>query len=375
VADGSDMAVAVVGLSSTEVCGVRDHATVLAGELESRGLDVNMLWLNRGEGAVGQEWREVRAYAEALTRKLREERSQAVILHYSVFSYAHRGVPIYVHPVMAALRRSGLPVLSVVHEAVYPWTLGGARGKVWAATQRLALIEHLRASSALLVTAEFRAQWLSSRFWLPRRPIAVAPVFSNLPAPHAEARDGDALGLFGYAYEGADAPLVLDALSLLRQRRPDTSLRLIGAPGPGSAAGKVWMREARARGVEQAISFSGKLAPQELSDALAACAALLSIPAAGPSSRKGSLAGSLASGAPVVALDGPLRWDELTSERALLISARDASSLAGALAGLLEDPQAARRQGERGREFAATRMGVARTADAALSLLAPLVRG
>jgi glycosyltransferase involved in cell wall biosynthesis len=365
---------AVVGISESETCGVRDHATLLAAGLGRRGVDCSMLWLLRRAGSLRAARAEVGSWARELAVALSQEEHDLVVLHYSVFSYSYRGIPLFVRPALRALRSARSPVISVLHELAYPWELGGARGKLWALSQRALLTGVVRDSDALVVTAPFRADWLASRAWLPRRPTELAPVFSNLPEPSSErARgepDGRAIGLFGYAYEGAAISLLLDALRLLREREPGARLVLLGAPGPGSPAAQQWLAAARTRGLENALSFSGVLPAQELSDALADCAVLLHAEATGPTSRKGTLVGSLASGRPVVAIDGPLRWAELIESQAALVVEPTAAALAGAVGGLLADEQRRERLGERGREFARSTMGVERSAEAVLSALA-----
>jgi glycosyltransferase involved in cell wall biosynthesis len=362
--------VAVVGVSTTSICGVRDHATLLAQALPEQGVECSIHWLSQDQGSLRAELAAVRAWTGRLPDELRAARAEAVLLHYSVFAHAHRGLPIYAPPLLAALRAARLPVIAIVHEAAYPWGLGGPRGALWAFTQRLALVDLMRTSAGVLVTADFRAGWLASRRWLPQRPIEVAPVFSNLPAPTAQ-RDAHArsIGLFGYAYEGAGASLVLDALRLLSDRGDRVALRLLGAPGREAPAARAWLAAARERGVADSLSFTGTLSPHELSDALARCGLLLFIGAGGPSSRKGTLAGSLASGRPVVALDGPRRWPELVEEQALRLVPANAAALAAACGELLDDPAAADALGARGRAFAESRMGVQRTAVAVRELL------
>ncbi len=369
MASAAGLRAAVIGISTTELCGVRDHATLLAEELERRGVSGSWHWLQRRSDGAGAGRREVAAWAAELPAELVRERAQVAVVHYSVFAYAHRGLPLYVHPVMAALRRSGVPVVLVIHEAVYPWTIGGLRGKVWASTQRLALVEAMRTAQGVIATAEFRVRWLSSRRWLPSRPAIVAPVFSNLPEPTAGlAHEAGTIGLFGYAYEGADLAPVIGALELLHRRGLQVRLCLLGAPGADSPAGKEWRRAAEQAGVQELLSFSGPLAAQALSDRLAACELLLSIAGAGPTSRKGTLAASLASGTPVIALDGPLRWQQIVDAGGVRLVGREASALADALTELLGDQAAAGELGRRGKAFAAGPMGVGQTADAGLRL-------
>jgi glycosyltransferase involved in cell wall biosynthesis len=123
------------------------------------------------------------------------------------------------------------------------------------------------------------------------------------------------------------------------------------------------------------LSFEGPLPVQELSDELADCDVLLSVPLSGPTSRKTSLAGSLISGTPVVAIDGPLTWRELLGAQAAEVVAPSAEDLANALEALLLDEGRRAALGARGRAFAESRMGLARTADAVRSLLDQLLSG
>jgi glycosyltransferase involved in cell wall biosynthesis len=169
--------------------------------------------------------------------------------------------------------------------------------------------------------------------------------------------------------------LVLDALRSVRADGIDASLTLLGSPGPASASGRAWQSAAAERGVSQALSFSGTLEPQALSDALAAKELLLFIDAAGPSGRKGTLAGALASGTPVLAIDGPRAWPDLVAERAVEVAAPVPDALAGAIAGLLGDRPRREELGARGRAFYDRRMAIARSVEAVHELLGVVLAG
>jgi glycosyltransferase involved in cell wall biosynthesis len=369
---GSASLVAVVGMSVGPTCGARDHALLLAEGLSREEIFYSLHWLDRREQSVRGGGAEIRAWGQRLGGELARERPDAILLHYSVFAYSHRGLPLFVAPTFAALRRSRIPVVTVLHEFVYPWRHGGVRGKVWALTQRALLIDVMRSSAAVLLTTDFRARWLESRPWLPRRPAAFAPVFSNLPPPVGglpAKRVQPVLGLFGYSYQGAALALVLDAIVLLEGRGVAPRLALLGAPGRTSPVAGMWLGEARARGIEHALEFSDTLPAQDLSNALAACDLLLFADAAGPSSRKGTLAASLASGRPVLAIDGPHRWLELVWGEAAWVVKPTAPALADAIQELLGDDAAREALGARGRAFADERMGVARTAEVVRKLL------
>lgn len=369
----SRLHITVVGMSSGRICGVHDHAVLLAEALRVEQTTCSLHWLWRSAQSARASRAEVDTWTRALATELDRERPDAVLLHYSVFAYSYRGLPLLAGPTLSVLRRSGIPVVTVLHEFVYPWSHGGWRGKVWAVTQRARLAGVVRLSAAVLLTTDARAEWLATRLWLPRRRAAIAPVFSNLPPPAATtpAHPPRAqIGLFGYSYEGAAAPLVIDALQLLQERGHDVQLTLLGAPGNPSAAAELWLAAARARAVESALCFSGALPAQELSDALAACDVLLFVDASGPSSRKGTLSASLASGRPVVAIDGPRRWGELVQAEAARVVAPTPRDLADAVGALLADVDRREALGARGREFAEQRMGVERAARAVASLLA-----
>jgi glycosyltransferase involved in cell wall biosynthesis len=364
--------VAVVGASLRGTCGVRDHAVLLAEALEREGVSCSLRWLAREDTTLRAGWAQNRAWTRALADELRRSRPDAVLLHYSVFAYSHRGVPLFVRPTLAALHRAGVPLVVFGHELAFPWRRGGWRGAVWALTQRAELADLMRASTAVILTADFRVRWLTSRPWLPRRPVALAPVFSNLPPPaaaRAAPLERGLIGLFGYAYDPGAIALVLDALALLVERGAEPRLTLLGAPGRDSPSAQAWLAAARQRRVEHALSFSGVLPAQDLSDALAGCEVMLFADAPGPSSRKTTLAAALASGRPLVAVDGPHRWAELVESEAARVVARTPRAVADAVAALLADEQEREVLGARGREFAARRMTVACTTEVVSALL------
>jgi glycosyltransferase involved in cell wall biosynthesis len=357
--------IAVVGISAGPICGARDHAVLLAQAMGRGHVQSSLHWLQRTELRPLAARAEIRGWARQLASELRGGESDALLLHYSVFAYAHRGLPVFVRPTLSALRESGRPLVTLLHEFAFPWRLDGLRGKIWAVTQRALLIEVMRASTAVVVTTDFRAEWLASRRWLPKRPVMVAPVFSNLPAPAAgSSAQGppQRVGIFGYSYDRLTVSLVLDAIRRLREGGLDAQLLLLGAPGPASPAGELWLEEARARAIAGALSFSGTLPAQELSDELASCELVLFADRSGPTSRKTTLAASLASGRGVLAFDGPRRWGDLLAADAARLVAPSADALADSLRTLLADEGLREALGARGRAFAEQQMSVGRSA-------------
>lgn len=365
--------VLVVGASTSRVCGVRDHAQILSGGLAEVGFDPVVEW---GDFSSQPAAAEVDAWLRRVEARVQRERPDIILFHYSVFTLAWRGIPVHALTVTHRLAHLGLPVVILLHEYAYPWGRSGWRGVAWATTQRLALWLVVSRAAALIVTTPQRAEWTASRRWLPRRPVAVAPVFSNLPPAqplHTSTRAGIRVGLFGYGHEAVPLPMLLDALSALRQTTPEARLLLLGAPGPDSASGRHVLALARQRGLADVLDFTGVLSAQDLSDALASCDILLFVDSDGPSSRKGTLAASLASGRPVVALDGPNTWRDLVRGQAIALVQPTGPALAVEVARLLADPSAADALGSRGRAFADRNMSVGRAAAAVLSVVSEIV--
>jgi glycosyltransferase involved in cell wall biosynthesis len=369
--DGA-LEIAAVGVSTSSICGVRNYAVLLADALGRQEVRCSLQWLWRGDPSLRRGRAQVAEWTERLARELEQGAPDAVLLHYSVFTLSYRGVPLFVPATLAALRRARTPLVTILHEYAYPWRLGRLRGKAWAFTQRAFLGEVMRASSGALVTSPARARWLRSRPWLPRRPIAVAPVFSTLPPPLRGARpesEACTVGVFGYAYEGIPIGLVLDALERVSaQRGGAVQLVLIGAPGVDSPAGRAWIQAARARSGGQPV-FTGLLPERALADAIARCDVLLFADPAGPTPRKTTLAGALSSGRPVVALDGPATWPELERAGAALLVPASTGALSAALSALLDDAPARDRLGRQGAEFAAREMSADHSAAVVRSLV------
>jgi glycosyltransferase involved in cell wall biosynthesis len=365
-----------LGISASDTCGVRDYATLLARALGDENVTCSLAWLERRDEPLLRARSQVSSWRRNLAAELTERPPRTVLLHYSVFTYSYRGLPVFVPAVLSTLARARIPLLTILHEFVYPWRHSGVRGAAWAVSQRALLIDVMRRSAAVLVTTESRAQWLASRPWLAKRPVGVAPVFSNLPSATVglpSQSNGPTIGLFGYSYPPAMIAVVLDAMSNLRSQGAGVQLRLLGSPGRPSVTADAWLAAARTRAVADALVFSGTLSSQGLADALAECDILLFADSAGPTSRKTTLAASLASARPVVALDGPQRWAELIHAEAAKVVRPTADTLADALTALLEDAHAREALGARGRAFAAQSMSVGRSAAVVAGLIDDII--
>jgi glycosyltransferase involved in cell wall biosynthesis len=364
----------IAGASSRTICGVRDHGRILEATLDERGVEAITLWWEREEfGSPREALRECRAWLRSVREAIEASRPAWVIWAYSPFPFSHRGVPFLTPVVSRALARARVPVAAFLHELAYPFGRNGWRGDAWAFTQRAALRSVARDSAALIVTTEERLGWLQTRRWLSQRPVLFTPVFSNVPpTPEAHGRGGESelrVGVFGFGSENFRRHPVVSGLAALRAEGVEARLVLIGAPGATSAPATDWLRAADASGCREAVSFTGVLEPEGIARALRAMDVVVFPDELGPSARKGSLAASLSLGVPVVALDGPSRWDAAIAENALVLVDAEGARLADELRRLWRDTQARDALGERARNFYARRMAREVVTDRVLEFL------
>lgn len=365
----------VLGASTDETCGVRDCAAVLEPALRRAGFDVETLWWQRdAEGEVVASLAEARRHAAEVAERARH--ADVVLWHYTPFGYGVRGLPILLPLVVRSLRRSGTPVVGLLHELAFAFRPGGWRSAVLAAAQRAALVPLLRLLSAAAVTSDDRERWLQTRRWLPRRRVLAHPVPSNLPAasPAPAPGAGFRIGIFGFRREAVDAVTVADAVARVRALGIDARLVLVGAPGPASAQADLWRRAASRADVGEALEFTGILDAQVLSDVLTELDTLLFLDQAGPTGRRGTLAAALAAGRPVVALDGPRRWDALVEAGAVLLASTDPDALAATLERVARDPDLRHRLGGSAARFYAERMSAGVVAESLSALLREAAR-
>lgn len=339
----------MLGVSNRSPCGVRDYATALAEELRDCGVVVRSRWVDiPGTGLVGALAGARAVCAEAL----RLESGSRLLWHYSPFAYAYRGVvlPGVVAGVLARLRRAR--VTTVAHElALAPAETEGLRRRLVRLSQELALRSVLLGSNHVVVTTRRRHSALEDRC---RRSQSVSfvPVFGTVVPDRDLARaDGTPqgpfrVGVFGFAGEDVDRGLIVGALAAMVD---PVELVLLGAPGPHEPASALWARACKDLGV--AVTFSGVLAPADLSRAIASCHALVHGNAEGPSSRKTTLAAGLAHGRPLVAVDGPNRWAELADSGAALVVAPTAAAVRTALVSIKDDPDRAEALGAAAARF------------------------
>ncbi len=344
---GEQLRVLNLGVSHRSVCGVRDYAQLLADELTNSGQDVRTEWLER-PNSVG----EVQRWIRGAPWSTKHGHVDVVLWHYSVFAYGNHGIPTVAWPLAWALHRAHTPVVTVLHEYAFPWGRKGWQGAVWAASQRLVLPAIVGASSGLVVTVEERAAWLRQRAWLPHRATVVAPVFSNLPetfTPPVPRLGSIRVGMFGYPTSSAQ--LITEAIESIRKTGIAAELWLLGAPGPNTGVGEAWRRAGDFAGLGEAMGFAGILRPEALASEVSRCDILVFDDVDGQSSRKTTLAAALASGRPVVAIDGPDTWAMLVHDESVRLVGRQPAELAAVLLRLVSDSTERDDLGARGKAF------------------------
>jgi Glycosyl transferases group 1 len=342
----------VAGASSSPTCGLRDYAAALEPELRP----VQTVWWERDPAWSARDARRsARRFGRTLDSAL-GARPDAVLLNYAVFDWGARtawdlrGAPVHVPALAARLARSRVPLVSVVHEAAYSFGEPAWQRKALAALHRAALAAVVAASRGVVVSTSDREGWMIGRRWLPRRPVACVPVCGPAPRPGAPAPPGE-VAVMSFGADDAEAEVVIGAVRRLRDRGVHIRLRLLGQPGTEGRQAQRWRAAAAAVGCGDALSFSGVLAPDELSGQLGGAQVVVFPNAAGPVSGKTTIAAALGHGRPVVAIDGPRRWDRLADEGALLLADPSAADLAERIGHLLSDDDARARQGARAAAF------------------------
>lgn len=363
----------MAGVSSTAICGVRDHAQVLAAALREQGASVSLRWWERDRlWGPTETTRRFGDFVAELEGSIEEDRPASILYHYTAFAHSWRGIPILVPVLHRALTRSGAAVTLFLHEFAFPWRGLGLRGLAFASSQRAALVPLVAGANRLVATTEDRAQWLRSRPWLPRREITSAPVASNLPGatgPSSTGHVSPRIGVFSFADTALRRDLIIEAVGLLSRRGLDPRLVLIGAPGRDSDQGRGWQELATRGGCLEATCFTGILDRPALARAVAGVDIIVHADRAGPTSRKTSLAAALALARPVVAVDGPLCWGELVDSQAVVLVAPTGGAVAGAVERLAMDPEQRRDQGRRGLAFYERAMSPQVTASRLVDLL------
>ena len=168
---------------------------------------------------------------------------------------------------------------------------------------------------------------------MPRRAVLLSPVISTLPKSvgrfGAEVPLPSEVALLGFSPAEVDVDLVLRSVAVLRAGGRSVRLRLIGSPGEASPIGEHWKRAAGRAGCAEVLTFTGILSPERLAETLSSAGIILIALRTGPSSRKTTVASALASGRPIVAVDGIDTWERLRATAAVCLVPPSAEAVAG----------------------------------------------
>lgn len=356
-----NLAVVSIGVSISEVCGVRDFADLLSAELRRKSIAVRDVWADQrmilGRRTSRKSW------LSALENGLAAEPADALLLHYSVFSYSWRGLPMHTGQLVRRMRRVRLPIVTLLHEYIYPWGHRGWRGFLQAATQRIALLPIVGMSSELIVTTNDRREWLLRQRWLPQRTVTAIPVFSNvLPENSKPRRMIPTAIIFGYTMDGGICDPVVEGVANAAKRIDGLELLLVGAPGPEAAASARWQAAASRTGCR--LSFTGVLTRSDLSRTLSTATLAIFVDSPGPTSRKTTLAALLAHGCPVIACDGPQTWHELVEAGAVIVVPPEPGPIEHAIVRLCTDVQRRESQSKLARDYYHRQISIKQAGDA-----------
>jgi glycosyltransferase involved in cell wall biosynthesis len=268
----------------------------------------------------------------------------------------------------------GVPVVTTVHEyAWWAWPSRRVPGAVWGPLERSRLWDRetllLGARSAeLLVTNPAHAEAVRARLCRTPRLVPIGPNVPDAGLSREEARarvtslwgvppTAPLLAFFGFVHPVKGVRYLLDAMALLRER----NLRLVVAGGFESLA--LPAREAAgfraeleayaaARGVADAVVFTGHVPDGDVSALLRASDAVVLPLTAGVTPKSGALLAAFDHDCCVVATlpegAGPLRDGE---ELVGIDRVRDGAAVAAALRRVLDDPGLAERVRAGGKAF------------------------
>lgn len=352
----------VCGSFRPERDGVADYVGRLAVSLREVGVRPTLIACSdSGLGGVlplGSEWG-LRGTAAA-ARMLDQLRPDLVHVQFAPASYRFsRSVGL-----LPLLRRDDAPLVTTLHEygrRAWPgWVPDGA----WRALERHGMWDRetltlLPSSAAVLVTNDIHARAVAGRHGAEP---AYVPIGSNVldagADPACARREvrlrlgipGDAtlLLFFGFVHPVKGVRHLIEALAELRVTRPDTYLVVVGGftslarPADAAERYRTGLEEvARAAGVREAVTFTGHLPAEEVSEVLHAADIAVLPSTRGVTTRSGALLAAFEHRLPVVATRPDQEDHELVDgHNVVLVDARrDHHALAAAVRRVLDDAE------------------------------------
>jgi len=301
--------------------GVADHTRMLARELAGRGQEAVVVTTSAAPEEEGPAVRRVAADwslkgVRQVVSQLAEQRGRALLFQYVPHLYGRAGVApgAALFPLMC--RSRGLRVITHFHEACVGWS-GHPLGFAQAAVHRLQALLLIAGSEGIILSNRRIAGILNWMLRLWARPWAVlasGPTSPRVEVPAERraaararwARAGETLVVvYGLASRGKRYDLAVEALDLLCREGRDVRLLMLGDQEAGDRDYCQEVRgEIRSRKLENRVSWSGRLPPGEIQEALACADFMWNLEHGGVTTRNATAAAALGQGLPVVAFRG-----------------------------------------------------------------------
>ncbi|HYM23048.1 MAG TPA: glycosyltransferase family 4 protein [Vicinamibacterales bacterium] len=343
-------------LVAEELVRAGDSVTVWAPPCSPQPAALGSVTVHRLPDHFG--WRSLRHLTRALAGSPRR-----LLVQYVPHAFGWRGANL---PFCRWLRsRRSDSVWVMFHEVAYPFSRDDS-----VAHNALAIVNRMMAG---LVARAAERMFVSIPAWQPlvrqlngAHPVAWLPVPSGVPVT-AEACDvsriraryaygSPLVGHFG-TYGGPIGSLVDPAMDVLLERTRAQVLLL------GRRSDEVAREFERTRPrFNGRVTGAGQLAPQDVSNHIAACDVMMQPYPDGVSTRRTSAMAALAHGRPIVTTTGWLTerlWEE--SEAVALVAVDAPDQMAAAVARLLDDEPARRALSERARALYTDRFDVSHT--------------
>jgi glycosyltransferase involved in cell wall biosynthesis len=354
--------------------GVGDYTARLARALVEAGDSVDV-WIGGAAADSGAGPLRVHALPDRFGARSRAALGEAwdrspgtVLLQYVPNALGARGANLAFTRWLAARRRRGDDVRVMFHEPYIYFSVARPWLNALAIAQRAMAATLIRASARIYVSTDQWGRYLRpyGADRLTTLPIP-ATIAAGPPAPAIDSfrkrftrHAGPVLGHFG-TFGGDVSGELEPALREIMRRRPGLNIALVGANGGRFRQHLI----AGARGADAAaIIATERLEGEDAAAALSACDILLQPYPDGATTRRTSLMAGLREGVATVTTRGFLTetiWSE--SGAVVLADAGEPARIADAVERLLDDANARREQGARGRETYARSFSMAITVE------------
>jgi glycosyltransferase involved in cell wall biosynthesis len=371
VATGNRLRVALVrGPGGADHDGVSDYVDCLTRALASVDVEAFPILVSPIGSRSPVRWLPATIRAARAVRCLRPD---LVHVQFAPSAYRFSAVP----GLLPLLLPRAIPLVTTVHEYGCWTTVDWLPHRLRRALERTGLWDResgrlVPASAAVVTTNPRHAAVVRQRTGKDPAEVPLAPnVHDHRAGTGARDRVRRRLGLgpqarlvafFGFVHPVKGLRYVIEALPALRATRPDLHLLVLGGftsqalPEPEARAFRQELDDlAHAHGVADAVTFTGHLPADAVSEALHAADAAVLPFTTGVTTKSGALLTALTHGLPtaVTVPDEPDHRLRDGDNVAVIPARRDAAAVAGTLDRLLDDPALRRRLADGGRRLAA----------------------